>query len=382
MSNSCFRHTPISSKKTSKNFAAPAAKGYFGLNTTGAISFRGFGASAIYDVFNPEARKFMFEKLYEGIIKPFGIEVFWLDADEPGRDPDQEHLTTTMWWGNGTLPSNAVGAMYPHLLDQAYYEGMTALGKDPVMLGRSAWAGTQRFGGAVWSGDITSTFETLRSQIRAGLNIMMSGISYWTTDIGGYAGGNIFDKVWLQLIVRWFQFGAFCPLFRIHGSREPYDAWITPCGNSGNTNEAWNFGKELGNQTYLAIRKVMLIREKLRPYIHEQYKLNSQDGTPIMRPLFFDFDDLECLEVEDEFMFGPDYLVAPQAFQDATDREVFLPKLPQNSTWMYYFDNKLEFKGGQTIKMNTPLDEFPLFKRTITTETAIATCVLGCKTDS
>jgi alpha-D-xyloside xylohydrolase len=181
---------------------------------------------------------------------------------------------------------------------------------DNVMLARSGWAGSQRYGSAVWSGDTSSSFNDLNEQFRAGLNMVMSGIPYWTSDIGGYNGGNISSPVFRELIVRWFQWGAFCPIFRSHGRRGggPDEGDNGMCGATRGSNEIWNFG----NDSETAIASVMQIREQLRPYIMNQYALNSVDGTPIMRPLFFDFWDdagARCLI----FGFGHE-----SAFEDVT----------------------------------------------------------------
>ena len=147
-----------------------------------------------------------------------GIKVWWLDACEPELTEENEPGNLRYHLGTG----QEVGCIYPFMNQQTFYEGMKAEKEtEIVMLCRSAWAGSQRFGAAVWSGDIQSTFEALQNQVRAGLNIGMSGIPWWTTDIGGFYGGNINTPYFNELIVRWFQYGVFCPLFRLHGFREP-----------------------------------------------------------------------------------------------------------------------------------------------------------------
>jgi alpha-D-xyloside xylohydrolase len=138
------------------------------------------------------------------------------------------------------------------------------------------------------------------------LSIAIAGIPWWTTDIGGFHGGDAADPEFRELIVRWFQYGAFCPLFRLHGNREPREA--TGWDVSGGPNEVWAFGPE----AYEIIKSVMIMRERLRPYLHRQLERASTDGLPAMRPLFVDFpDDAESWVVEDQMMFGPDVLVAP-----------------------------------------------------------------------
>ena len=193
-----------------------------------------------------------------------------------------------------------------------------------VMLCRSAWAGSQRYGAAVWSGDIQSTFEALQAQVRAGLNIGMSGIPWWTTDIGGFYGGNINTPYFQELIVRWFQYGVFCPIFRLHGFREPR----TPAGNmlfsesTGAANEVWSFG----DKAYDIIKEILFMRQRLLPYVNQQMQFAHEKGIPPMRPLFFDFmEDKAATAIDDEFLFGPDILVAPILEYGARKRKVYLP---------------------------------------------------------
>jgi len=227
-----------------------------------------------------------------------------------------------------------------------------------MMLCRSAWAGSQRFGAAVWSGDILSTFEALRNQVRAGLNIGLSGIPWWTTDIGGFYGGDINTPYFKELIVRWFQFGVFCPLFRLHGFREPR----TPAGDmltnesTGAANEVWSFG----DKDYAIIKDILFLRQRLLPYINKQMQLAHEKGAPPMRPLFFDFPgDEGSWSVDDEFMFGPDILVAPVLDYKARKRAVYLPA---GTTWTDAWTGR-KITGGQQIDVEAPLERIPVFLR-------------------
>ena len=206
-----------------------------------------------YDATNPEARRFIWEKVRDHYYR-MGIRVYWLDANEPEIRPlDHENLRYHL--GNGA----AVGGFYPLLHEQGFYEGLKEEGEtDIITLCRSAWAGSQRYAAAVWSGDILSTWESLQAQVRAGLNIGLSGIPWWTTDIGGFNGGDITTPYFRELVVRWFQYGAFCPLFRLHGNRLPR---LGP--QYGSPNEVWSFGDE----AYGMIRELLFLRERLRPYI-------------------------------------------------------------------------------------------------------------------
>lgn len=228
-------------------------------------------------------------------------------------------------------------------------KGGPGKGDDIITLSRSGWAGCQRWGQAIWSGDIDSTFESLRQQVRVGMNMALSGIPWWTTDIGGFVHGNIHDPEFRELIVRWFQYGTFCPLFRLHGFREPLqDAWY------GAENEVWSFGDE----AYNIISKLLHLRERLRPYVMEQMKLASENGTPSMRPLFFDFEaDTAAWNVEDQFMFGPDLLVAPVTEYKSRARSVYLPA---GAKWTDAWTGEV-YEGGQTLDVDVPLSKVPLY---------------------
>ena len=183
----------------------------------------------------------------------------------------------------------------------------------------------------------------------------MSGIPWWTTDIGGFFGGEIDTPYFQELIVRWFQYGAFCPLFRLHGWRNSSLAH-PETGNPtrGGSNEIWSFG----DRAYQIIRELLFLRERLRPYIMAQMRLASTKGTPPMRPLFFDFPgDQNSAAVDDQFMFGPDLLVAPVLNSGMTERQVYLPV---GATWTDAWTGK-KFKGEQTITAVAPLERIPLF---------------------
>jgi len=301
-----------------------------------------------FDATHPEARQFIWEQVRENYYR-HGIKVWWLDVAEPEMHPlDPDNLRYHL--GNGLEVTN----IYPLMYARAFYEGMRAEGEEEVVtLCRSAWAGSQRYGAAVWSGDIQSTFEVLRAQVRAGLNIGLSGIPWWTTDIGGFYGGDPECPAFRELIVRWFQYGTFCPLFRLHGFREP--ATRAPVW-AGGPNEVWSFG----NEAYAIIWELLFLRERLRPYIMEQMHQAHEEGIPPMRPLFFDFpEDEENWAVEDQFMFGPDLLVAPVLYEGARSRKVYLPA---GAAWTdAWTDETLD--GGQWITADAPLERIPLYLR-------------------
>lgn len=305
---------------------------------------------AYYDSTNPEARQFIWERVRENYYR-YGIKIYWLDACEPEMyplDPDNLRFHT----GNGLAVANA----YPLLHEQGFYEGMREAGEHAVLnLCRSAWAGSQRYGAAIWSGDINSTFEALRTQVHAGLNIGLSGIPWWTTDIGGFYGGDPDSPEFRELLVRWFQYSTFCPLFRLHGYRMAKVDLLAVL-NSGGPNEAWSFGEE----AYEIIKDLLFLRERLRPYVHEQMQLASSKGVPPMRPLFFDFpEDEMAVRVDDQFLLGPDLLVAPVLYADARQREVYLPA---GTNWTDAWSGEV-FAGGQRIVADAPLARIPLYMR-------------------
>ena len=305
-----------------------------------------------YDATHPDGRQFLWETVRENYYR-YGIKVWWLDACEPEMYPmHPDNLCYHL--GNGLSVTN----IYPLLHEQGFWEGMQAEGEHEIItLCRSAWAGSQRYGVCVWSGDIASTFEALQAQVRAGLNIGMSGIPWWNTDIGGFHGGDISTPYFRELIVRWFQYGLFCPIFRLHGYRQP----VTE--GSGGPNEVWSFGDE----AYAIIKELLFLRERLRPYIMAQMRVAHERGVPPMRPLFFDFPkDEACATVDDEFMFGPDLLVAPVLYEGARSRQVYLPAA---TTWTDAWTGET-LDGGQWLTADAPLERIPFYRREGATDVA------------
>ncbi|MFW6007556.1 MAG: TIM-barrel domain-containing protein [Halanaerobiales bacterium] len=296
----------------------------------------------VYDATNPEAREYIWNKIRKNYYDK-GINAFWLDAMEPEVETDQFDF----YLGQGEEVAN----LYPLKHAEAFYKGMKEEGQKNILnLCRSGWIGSQKYGAAIWSGDIPSTFESLQKQVRAGLNIALSGIPWWTSDIGGYHGGDPESSYMRELIVRWFQFGAFCPLFRLHGARDPRPSPGIP----GAANEVWSYGEK----AYKIIKNLLFMRERLKPYIMQQMKLASEKGIPVMKPLFFDFpEDKACYEIEDEFLFGPDILVAPVLKEGLNQRKVYLP---DGSDWIKVADGK-RYDGNQYVNVKTPLATIPLF---------------------
>jgi alpha-D-xyloside xylohydrolase len=308
---------------------------------------------AFYDPTNPRTREFIWSVVKRNY-HDLGVRVWWLDACEPEVNPGHP-ANLTFYSG----PGAQVAGIYPRDNARMFAEGMAAAAVDPqdgetVLLCRSAWAGQQQYSAAVWSGDIPATWESLRQQVRAGLSIAIAGIPWWTTDIGGFHGGDSREEAYRELIVRWFQYGAFCPLFRLHGNREP--RMETGWDMTGGPNEVWAFGDE----AYEIIKGVMSLRERLRPYLHVQLDLASEQGLPAMRPLFVDFpDDERAWAVEDQMMFGPDVLVAPVLEAGARSRRVYLP---MGTRWTHAWSGRLR-EGGTWVDEDAPLHEIPVYLR-------------------
>ncbi|MFC5468574.1 TIM-barrel domain-containing protein [Cohnella suwonensis] len=342
--------------KNSENYAEMLRKGYLVRTDRGIRTTMDFlGDTVFYDATHPGAREFVWNTVKKNYYD-HGIRIFWLDEAEPEYsvydfDNYRYHLG----------PNVQIGNIYPVMYAKTFYDGMTESGQSNVVnLLRCAWAGSQRYGALVWSGDIDSSFASMRNQLAAGLNMGLSGIPWWTTDIGGFHGGNPDDPAFRECIIRWFQYGAFCPVFRLHGDREPHSEPLGTSGggmcNSGAANEVWSYGEE----AYEIFKTYMLIRERLRPYITGLMRAAHEKGTPPKRPLFYDFpQDQTAWSVEDQFMFGPDLLVAPILYAGTTTRKVYLPA---GEVWKNAFSDEIH-QGGQWIECDAPIDVIPLFVR-------------------
>ncbi len=340
----------------SSNFREMRERGYLIRTDRGvriAMDFQ--GNTVHFDATNPAARKYVWNKAKRNYYDK-GVRIFWLDEAEPEYavydfDNYRYHLGSNLQIGN----------IYPLMYAQAFHEGMTEAGQRGIInLLRCAWAGSQRYGALVWSGDIKSSFDSLRNQIAAGLNMGLAGIPWWTTDIGGFQGGCPEDPAFRELLVRWFEWGAFCPVMRLHGDREPKQPQFGVSGGatclSGADNEVWSFGDE----AYEICRKYLFVRERLKPYIRDQMREAHEHGTPVMRPLFYDFPgDDEAWTHEDAYMFGPDLLVAPVMQAKTFSRTVYLPA---GTEWINGWSGEA-YSGGQTVEVAAPLDTIPVFRR-------------------
>lgn len=300
-----------------------------------------------YDPTNPAARAFVWDKIKAGYVDR-GIRTLWLDCCEPQLSDVRPH-DLRLHAGDGAEVAN----IYPLAHQHGVYHGLRETGEEEIFtLCRSAFAGSQRYGAAVWSGDIHSTFPVLAGQVRAGLNMCMSGIPWWTTDIGGFMFGDPTDPGFRELIVRWFQYGVFCPLFRLHGVREP----VIDHKQGGQPNEIWSFGDE----AYPIIRDLLFLRERLRPYVTAVMAAASDEGLPPMRPLFFDYeDDPATHAIDDQFLFGPDLLVCPVTAPGVTSRPVYLPR---GADWIDTRTGET-CAGGEHRTADAPLASIPVYLR-------------------
>ena len=342
--------------KESDNFPEMLEKGYLIRTERGVRVGLDFeGATVHCDVTHPGAREFLWERVRHNYYEK-GIRVFWLDEAEPeytayDYDNYRYYLGTDLEIGN----------IYPVDYARTFYEGMEAAGQSNIVnLLRCAWAGSQRYGALVWSGDIASSFDSMRNQLAAGLNMGLAGIPWWTTDIGGFHGGDPNDPKFRELFVRWFQWGAFCPVMRLHGDREPRQPQVGTTGGahcrSGAANEVWSYGDEV----YEICKKYMELRERMRPYTRKLMEEAHEKGTPVMRTLFYEFPgDKTAWNVEDEFCYGSELLVAPILEAGASNRNVYLP---EGNSWIFV-DNNTEYDGGQWITVPVTLESMPVFKR-------------------
>lgn len=321
------------------------------------LNMNWMGETCFFDATNPGAREFVWQKAKENYFR-HGIKVFWLDEAEPELGIYDFDL-----YRYHAGPALKVTNIYPAMYAKGFYDGLKAEGIDnPINLVRTAWAGSQRYGALVWSGDIHSSYRSMREQLAAGLSMAMAGIPWWTTDIGGFHSGYPEHEDFRELLVRWFQWGTFCPVFRLHGDRLPYQQPKTPVRNgiqqfgSGFNNELWSFGEK----AYPVLAEHLHLRERLRPYLRQLMRAAHEKGTPIMRPLFYDFPaDQQAWNTEDAYLFGPDLLVAPILEADQTGRRVYLP---EGSRWTNAHTGE-SFVGGRTVDAPAPYEHIPLFLR-------------------
>eukprot|EP00040_Diaphanoeca_grandis_P033279 m.203534 g.203534 ORF g.203534 m.203534 type:complete len:829 (-) comp32854_c0_seq3:137-2623(-) len=304
----------------------------------------------LYDSSRQTARDFVFDMIDTGYVK-YGIKNFWFDASEPESaasptNPLGQPQGTT--YSQGT--NQQVGMMYPWFHCKMIYDGLIAKepSETPVTLARSGWVGSWKFGASQWNGDLHATWVNLKKTVIAGLNAQLSGLGWWTHDIGAISGCDITSANYRELLVRWFQFGLTSPIFRQHGSR-PVDPWVL---------------KQYENRTFDAVVKMIKARYALRPYVLELMTELHETGAPVNRPLSFDFaDDAAAWFITDQFMFGPKYMSAPITDYQLDQRNVYFPHGTQcPGGWKHYFTEKVYAANGQTEIVAVPYDELALFE--------------------
>ena len=342
--------------RDSENYEEMLEKGYLIRTERGFRTGLDFmGATIHYDATNPEARKYLWNKAKKNYYDK-GIKVFWLDEAEP--EYTAYDFDNYRYYRGTDLE---IGNIYPVEYAKTFYEGMEEEGQENIVnLLRCAWAGSQKYGALVWSGDIASSFSSMRNQLAAGLNMGMAGIPWWTTDIGGFHGGDPNDPAFRELFVRWFQWGTFCPVMRLHGDREPRQPQFGTTGGaaccSGAANEVWSYGEEV----YKICGKYMGMREEMREYTRELMRETHETGAPVMRTLFYEFpEDKTCWEVEDEYMYGGRYLVAPVLEAGVKSRRVYLPA---GCSWQLQETGEV-YSGGIWADIPVTLETMPVFIR-------------------
>ncbi|MFR9651956.1 MAG: TIM-barrel domain-containing protein [Rikenellaceae bacterium] len=299
--------------------------------------------SSYIDAYDRESAHGYYRALSDSMYK-IGVQAIWTDGNEPIIEPAPESRTAA---GEFRQVANT----YSLHIAKALYEGHREEFPDKrvINFSRSSFSGQQAYGSMVWSGDVDGSWEQFREQITAGLNLTVAGIPYWTTDIGGFFRNMTHcntierdqynDPNYRELLARWFEYGAFCPMFRIHGYQTE--------------TEVWRFGAE-----FEAIaRKYIDLRYQLMPYIYSEARKVTENGSVIMSPMAYQYpEDKKVWNIGDQFMFGESIMVAPVTEYGARNREVYLPE----GDW-YNFWNDEKIEGGKRITVDAPLDQMPLF---------------------
>jgi alpha-glucosidase len=317
----------------SRNYPEAFSRGYLAKHYDGSAYTFDFwpGECGLVDFSNPAARAWWTTK-HQSLLE-LGVAAWWTDLNEPAKHfQDMAHHAG---------PAAAVHNLTALFMHQAIFDAhqQYAPQQRVFILSRSAFPGSQRYGAGLWSGDVDMTFAALHKQVALGLNAGLAGIPLWGTDIGGFGFAG---KCTPELYVRWFQFGAFCPLCRPHG-------------NQTELREPWQFGPEVE----AICRKYLALRYRLLPYIYTAAYEACTTGVPLMRPLVLEFpDDPRVFNLSDEYLFGPDILVAPILDEGATERIVYLPA----GIWIDFWTDTV-YTGPRSLTVTAPLDTLPLFIR-------------------
>lgn len=376
------------------------------------------GDCSIIDVTNPEAQKFLWETCKKSYYD-LGIDLFWLDNIEPelvtyDYDNYRYHIGC----------AQEVSNIYPQMMAKTFCDGIRhenqtqessenykanrvcdSVHKDTIQnqiskntgistedsvasaqnenneslsaninkedniagmihLARCGWAGNQKYSTLLWSGDVPSTFEALRDQIAAGLNVGLAGVPWWTTDIGGFDTPDCYAPEFKELLLRWYEFAVYSPVLRMHGNRAPFD--IPPLSDkdfgggylfTGHDNELWSYGEE----AFEIMKNQLNVRLTMKPYIHALMEEAHESGAPIIRAMFFEFpEDEKCWTLSDQYMFGSKYLVAPVLHLGERQREVYLPE----GNWKDVYDKtETIYEGPVTVMADAPIEHIPVFER-------------------
>ena len=291
------------------------------------------------DFFNPDAAAAYWRNFRERLL-PLGIDAWWQDATEPENDDLVGRRVN-----NGQWAGEQVRNVYPLLVNKTVYEGLVEAGREPMILTRCGFPGIQRYGSALWSGDVGNDWETFRRQIVAGLGVQAAGVPWWTYDAGGFfrPGNQYSDPQYIERMLRWIETSVYLPLMRVHGYMS-------------NT-EPWNYGDEARQ----IIGQCLQERERLRPYIEKCARRVADEGYTIMRPLVFDFaDDPQALEQPYEYMFGPSLLVSPVTEPGVTSWKTYLPHNRGGWTELH---TRQHYDGGQTVTTPVTRAYIPVFIR-------------------
>ncbi|WP_167607561.1 TIM-barrel domain-containing protein [Maribellus sediminis] len=316
---------------------------------------------SFYDAYSAGARKLFWKQIYDKLY-PLGIDAWWMDASEPNvLDCTDMKYRKALCGPTALGPSAEYFNTYALMNAEAIYDGQRSVdaNKRVFLLTRSGFAGLQRYSTATWSGDIGTRWEDMKAQISAGLNFSISGVPYWTMDIGGFcvedryvAGQMEYNKTekvnadyneWRELNTRWYQFGSFAPLYRSHG-QYPF-------------REMWNIAPK-GEPAYNSILYYTNLRYRLMPYIYTMAGMTWFNDYTIMRPLVMDFSsDTEVQNIDDQFMFGPALMVCPVYHYKARQRNVYFP---DKSGWYDFYSGEY-IAGGQKMTVEAPYERIPLF---------------------
>ena len=291
------------------------------------------------DFFNPEAAAAYWKHFNQRLV-PLGIDAWWQDATEPENDDLVGRRVN-----NGRWAGELVRNVYPLLVNKTVYEGLMKAGKEPMILTRCGFPGIQRYGSALWSGDVGNDWEAFRRQITAGLGMQAAGIPWWTYDAGGFfrPGDQYNNQDYIERMLRWIQTSVYLPLMRVHGYMS-------------NT-EPWNYGEEAQRLFKVSLQE----RETLQPYIKACAERVSKEGYTLMRPLVFDFaDDPQALRQKYEYMFGPSLLVSPITEPGVTEWKTYLPKSEGGWEEIHTAEH---FEGGQTVTTKVHKEFVPVFAR-------------------